>query len=496
MMSGHNVNILISFVVYLAGMLAIGWFFYRKTRNLTDYILGGRGLNSWVTSMSAQASDMSGWLLLGLPGYAYLAGFEASWIAIGLCIGTYFNWKFVARRLRKYTEVAGDSITIPDYFENRFRDRSNVLRIVSAFFILVFFLIYTSSGFVAGAKLFSTVFDLPYTMGLLIGALVIISYTFLGGFNAVSWTDFIQGSIMFFAVLIVPIIGIRAIGGFGPFNQAILDINPELLNLFTGVNGDSLSLIAIVSLVAWGLGYFGQPHILARFMAIRSSSQIKQARHIAMVWVVISLACAVLIGIVGRVYLKTFLQGNASETVFMELVNALVHPLPAGVLLAAILAAIMSTADSQLLVTSSAITQDFYKVLLRKNAGARELLWVGRLAVVLVAAAAFVIALDPDSSVLGLVAYAWAGFGAAFGPLILISLFWKRMTRNGAIAGIVAGGATVLIWKRLSGGIFDLYEIVPGFALSMAVIFLVSLLDSPPDAEIVAEFESVETSDI
>ena len=495
-MSGHNVNILISFVVYLAGMLAIGWFFYRKTRNLTDYILGGRGLNSWVTSMSAQASDMSGWLLLGLPGYAYLAGFEASWIAIGLCIGTYFNWKFVARRLRKYTEVAGDSITIPDYFENRFRDRSNVLRIVSAFFILVFFLIYTSSGFVAGAKLFSTVFDLPYTMGLLIGALVIISYTFLGGFNAVSWTDFIQGSIMFFAVLIVPIIGIRAIGGFGPFNQAILDINPELLNLFTGVNGDSLSLIAIVSLVAWGLGYFGQPHILARFMAIRSSSQIKQARPIAMVWVVISLACAVLIGIVGRVYLKTFLQGNASETVFMELVNALVHPLPAGVLLAAILAAIMSTADSQLLVTSSAITQDFYKVLLRKNAGARELLWVGRLAVVLVAAAAFVIALDPDSSVLGLVAYAWAGFGAAFGPLILISLFWKRMTRNGAIAGIVAGGATVLIWKRLSGGIFDLYEIVPGFALSMAVIFLVSLLDSPPDAEIVAEFESVETSDI
>ena len=476
--------------------MAIGWFFYRKTRNLTDYILGGRGLNSWVTSMSAQASDMSGWLLLGLPGYAYLAGFEASWIAIGLCIGTYFNWKFVARRLRKYTEVAGDSITIPDYFENRFRDRSNVLRIVSAFFILVFFLIYTSSGFVAGAKLFSTVFDLPYTMGLLIGALVIISYTFLGGFNAVSWTDFIQGSIMFFAVLIVPIIGIRAIGGFGPFNQAILDINPELLNLFTGVNGDSLSLIAIVSLVAWGLGYFGQPHILARFMAIRSSSQIKQARHIAMVWVVISLACAVLIGIVGRVYLKTFLQGNASETVFMELVNALVHPLPAGVLLAAILAAIMSTADSQLLVTSSAITQDFYKVLLRKNAGARELLWVGRLAVVLVAAAAFVIALDPDSSVLGLVAYAWAGFGAAFGPLILISLFWKRMTRNGAIAGIVAGGATVLIWKRLSGGIFDLYEIVPGFALSMAVIFLVSLLDSPPDAEIVAEFESVETSDI
>jgi sodium/proline symporter len=496
MISGNNVNILISFVVYLVGMMAIGWFFYRKTRNLTDYILGGRGLNSWVTSMSAQASDMSGWLLLGLPGYAYLAGFEASWIAIGLCVGTYLNWKFVAKRLRKYTEIAGNSITIPDYFENRFRDNSNILRIVSAFFILVFFLIYTASGFVAGAKLFSTVFQLPYTVGLLIGALVIISYTFLGGFSAVSWTDFIQGTIMFFAVLIVPIIGVFTIGGFGQFNRAVLDTNPQLFNIFTDVNGAGLSWIAILSLLAWGLGYFGQPHILARFMAIKSSSQIKQARHIAMVWVVISLACAVFIGIVGRVYLKTFLEGNASETVFMQLVNALVHPLPAGVLLAAILAAIMSTADSQLLVTSSAITQDFYKVLLRKSAGPRELLWVGRLAVVLVAAAAFVIALDPDSSVLGLVAYAWGGFGAAFGPLILISLFWKRMTRNGAIAGIVSGGVTVLVWKQLHGGIFDLYEIAPGFVLSVIVIFVVSLLDRPPHADIVAEFESVKTSHI
>lgn len=493
-MSGNNVNILISFIVYLVAMLAIGWFFYYKTRNLSDYILGGRGLNSWVASMSAQASDMSGWLLLGLPGYAYLAGFEASWIAVGLCVGTYLNWKFVAKRLRKYTEVAGNSITIPDYFENRFRDRSNVLRIVSAFFILVFFLIYTASGFVAGAKLFSTVFNLPYTLGLLIGALVIISYTFLGGFNAVSWTDFIQGTIMFFAVLAVPIIGINAMGGLGAFNRAITGTNPELLNLFTTADGNSLSWIAVTSLLAWGLGYFGQPHILARFMAIKSSDQIKPARRIAMVWVVISLSCAVCIGIVGRVYLKTFLAGNSSETVFMELVNVLVHPLPAGVLLAAILAAIMSTADSQLLVTSSAITQDFYKVLLRKTAGNRELLWVGRLSVVLVAVAAFVIALEPDSSVLGLVAYAWGGFGAAFGPLILISLFWKRMTRNGALAGIVSGGVTVLIWKQLHGGIFDLYEIVPGFVLSVLMIVVVSLLDRPPHADIVAEFESVEDS--
>lgn len=487
----NNISILFAFIIYLAFMLLIGWIFYRRTRNLSDYILGGRGLNTWVASMSAQASDMSGWLLLGLPGYAYLVGLEAAWIAIGLSVGTYLNWKFVARRLRHYTEIAGDSITIPDYFENRFHDSSKILRIVSALFILIFFLIYTSSGFVAGAKLFSTVFGLSYPVALLIGAFVIIAYTFLGGFMAVSWTDFFQGTIMFFAVLVVPVLGIRALGGLQSFEISVREINPEMLNLFTGTDGRGLSVIAVVSLAAWGLGYFGQPHILARFMAIRSAERIKRARHIAMIWVLISLASAVLVGIIGRAYLKTFLAGVTSETVFMELVNALVPPLLAGVLLAAILAAIMSTADSQLLVTSSAITEDFYKVLFRRRASSRELLWVGRLAVLAVAVIAYIIALNPESSVLGLVAYAWGGFGAAFGPLILISLFWKRMTRNGAIGGIVVGGLTVIIWKQLQGGLFDMYEIVPGFLFSCLTIFIVSLLDRPPSGEILDEFNCV-----
>jgi sodium/proline symporter len=486
-----NISILFSFIVYLAFMLLIGWIFYRRTKNLSDYILGGRGLNTWVTSMSAQASDMSGWLLLGLPGYAYLAGMEAGWIAIGLGLGTYLNWKLVARRLRRYTEMAGDAITLPDYFENRFHDKSKILRIVSALFILVFFLIYTSSGFVAGARLFSTVFGLSYPLALLIGAFVIIAYTFLGGFMAVSWTDFFQGTIMFFAVLIVPVVGIQALGGLHAFKLSVQQINPALLGLFSGADGKGLSVIAIVSLAAWGLGYFGQPHILARFMAIRSADRIKRARHIAMVWVIISLTCAVMVGIIGRAYLKTFLSGVQSETVFMELVNALTPPLLAGILLAAILAAIMSTADSQLLVTSSAITEDFYRVLFRKKAGGKELLWVGRLAVVAVAAIAYVIALDPDSSVLGLVAYAWGGFGAAFGPLVLISLFWQRMTRNGALAGIVVGGLTVLIWKHLQGGLFDMYEIVPGFLFSCLTIFTVSLLDHPPAQSILDEFHRI-----
>ena len=490
----NNISILFSFIIYLAFMLLIGWIFYRRTQNLADYILGGRGLNTWVTSMSAQASDMSGWLLLGLPGYAYLAGMEAGWIAIGLGVGTYLNWKLVARRLRRYTEMAGDSITLPDYFENRFRDRSKILRIVSALFILIFFLIYTSSGFVAGARLFSTVFGLSYPLALLIGAFVIIAYTFLGGFMAVSWTDFFQGTIMFFAVLIVPVMGIQALGGIHSFKLSVQQINPALLGLFTGADGKGLSMVAIISLAAWGLGYFGQPHILARFMAIRSAEKIKRARHIAMVWVIISLAGAVMVGIIGRVYLKTFLSGVKSETVFMELVNALTPPLLAGILLAAILAAIMSTADSQLLVTSSAITEDFYRVLFRKKAGNKELLWVGRLAVLAVAAVAYVIALDPGSSVLGLVAYAWGGFGAAFGPLVLISLFWQRMTRNGALAGIVVGGLTVLIWKHLQGGLFDMYEIVPGFLFSCLTIFTVSLLDRPPAQSILDEFHRIHKS--
>jgi len=494
-MISNNIGTLFTFGLYLLFMLGIGIIFYRKTKNLSDYILGGRGLNSWVTAMSAQASDMSGWLLMGLPGYAYIAGLESFWIAIGLCIGTYLNWKFIAKRLRKYTEYAGNSLTIPDYFENRFKDNSKILRITSALFILIFFLIYTSSGFVAGAKLFSTVFGISYKNGLFIGAFVIISYTFLGGFMAVSWTDFFQGVIMFIAIIIVPIAGINLLGGVKNIYFSIKKINPELLNMFTRVDGSFLSIISIVSLLAWGLGYFGQPHILARFMAIRSPGKVKKARNIAMIWVVISLFSAVMIGVIGRAYLQITLNQAEAEIIFIVLVNSFIIPIAGGLLLAAILAAIMSTADSQLLVTSSAITKDFYKVLFRKKASPRELVWASRSAVIVVAIIAYIIALNPKSSILGLVAYAWAGFGAAFGPIVLISLFWRRMTRKGAIGGILAGGIVVIIWKQLNGGIFNMYEIVPGFILSTAAIIILSLLDKKPSRDILKEFDSINQTD-
>lgn len=497
-MTGAGTGTFVSFGIYLVFMLAIGWFFYNRTKNLSDYVLGGRGLNAWVTSLSAQASDMSGWLLLGLPGYAYLAGLEAGWIALGLSIGTYLNWKFVAKRLRQYTQIAGNAITLPFFFENRFRDSRGVLRVMSALFIIIFFLLYTSSGFVAGAKLFNTVFNIPYLYALSIGVLVIIGYTFLGGFMAVSWTDFFQGMLMFFAIIIIPVLGVFTLGGFGSTLERVKDINPELLRIFTSDSGETLGFIPVLSLLAWGFGYFGQPHILARFMAITHSDKIRKARKIAMGWVVLSLSAAVAVGIVGRALLRDNpLVGKAeSETVFMILVNQLTTPLVGGVLLAAILAAVMSTADSQLLVTSSAITEDLYRIILKRKPGDKELVWVSRLSVIVVAVIAFVIALNPESSVLELVAYAWAGFGATFGPVVIFSVFWKRMTRNGAVYGIFTGGVTVLIWKNITGGIFDLYEIVPGFVFSGVAIVLASLIDRKPSREITDEFDRVRESTI
>ena len=491
-MAQDNPVILVTFILYLVFMMGVGVFFYRRTTNLSDYILGGRKINFWVTSLSAQASDMSGWLLMGLPGFAYLAGLEAIWIAIGLAVGTWFNWKFVARRLRVYTELAGDSITLPDYFENRFADRSRILRIISSVFILIFFLIYTSSGFVAGAILFSSVFGLPYQIGLYAGVLVIIAYTFLGGFMAVSWTDFFQGVLMFIAVTIVPVIGFRLAGGLGETVATIETINPNLLNAFTTEDGSRIGMIAVVSSLAWGLGYFGQPHILARFMGITSGEAVAPARRIATVWVVISLAMAVVVGLVGRAGLPEELVAGDSERVFIVLIDAVVHPLLAGIFLSAILAAIMSTADSQLLVTSSALTEDLYAVLLRDRASQKELVWISRAAVVVVAIIAMFIAFDPDATVLGLVSYAWGGFGATFGPIILLSLFWRRMTRNGAVAGLLAGGITAIVWANISGGLFDLYEIVPGFALGAIAIVVVSLLDREPAAELTELFDRVE----
>ena len=492
-MSAESISIAAVFLLYLAGMLAIGVFFFRRTESVSDYFLGDRSLNKWVTSLSAQASDMSGWLLMGLPGAAYVSGLASAWIAIGLAIGTYLNWRLVATRLRVYTAVREDTITLTDYLEYRFRASGKVLRIISAVLILIFFLIYTSSGFVAGGKLFSAVFGFPYTAALIVGAFVVVSYTFLGGFRAVCWTDFVQATLMFFAILLVPITAVVLSGGPAATISSLHASVPhffEITYLKDGIEGVGL-WIAIISSMAWGLGYFGQPHILVRFMAIRSPRDMGGACRIAITWVLISLTGAVLAGIAGRFYLGVDAVIGDPEKVFILTVQQMFPAAIAGVFLAAILAAIMSTADSQLLVTTSAITEDLYKALLRKDASENELVWVGRLTVVGVAIVAVCLALNPDSSVLELVAYAWAGFGAAFGPAILFSLFWRRMTHGGALAGLITGGLTVLIWKQLEGGLFDVYEIVPGFLFSSVAIIIASMAGPRPNAEILDEFTAV-----
>jgi sodium/proline symporter len=491
-MDFNDIIISISFLVYLIIMLLIGWYFYARTKDLSDYILGGRKLNAWVTSLSAQASDMSGWLLLGLPGYAYLAGLEAFWLLFGLLIGTYANWKFIAARLRKYTEIAGNSFTLPDFFENRLHTKSKAIRIISAFFILIFFLIYTSSGFVAGAKLFSSVFEITYMQALLVGGVFIVGYTFLGGFLAVSWTDVVQGTIMFIAIVFVPIFAVIDNGGFEFTLNEIAVLNIDYLNIFTDSKGNIISFITVFSLLGWGLGYFGQPHILARFMAISDVQKMGKARKIAMSWVTFSLIFATLLGIIGYAIFPTSLQGSDSEKIFILMVEQLIHPLFAGILLAAILAAIMSTADSQLLVASSALTEDIYKALIRPNASQKELVWISRACVVIIAIIAIIIGMDPNASVLDLVAYAWAGFGATFGPIIILSLYWKGITERGAIVGMLIGGITIIVWKNLNGGIFDLYEIIPGFILATLAILIFSDKNIPNKAQVDSDFKEIE----
>lgn len=486
-MIGNSVGISITFIAYILLMLGIGYVAWKRTSNLSDYILGGRSLGPLPSAISAGASDMSGWLLLGLPGYAYAAGYEAIWIAVGLLAGTWLNWLFVASRLRTYSQSAGDSLTLPSFFENRFNDTSRILRVVCAFFILLFFLFYTSSGLVAGGKLFETVFGLDYTVAVIVGTIAVVSYTFFGGFLAVTWTDVIQGLLMFAALLLVPIMAISADGGWGATTAAMEAKNPEFLDAFTSTDGTALGILSILSLLGWGLGYFGQPHILARFKAIRSEDDVPNARRIAVTWSGLGLLGALLCGFAAIGYFETPLEDG--ERAFMLLVDALFHPIIAGILLAAILAAIMSTADSQLLVSSSALAEDFYKALFRKDASQEELVWVGRLAVVGIAIIACILGLNPDSKVLELVSYAWAGFGAAFGPALILSLFWRNMTRNGAIAGVVVGGATVVIWGNMSGGLLDLYEIIPGFIFATIAIVLVSKFGDKPHAEILAGFD-------
>lgn len=474
-------TIAIVFIIYLSIMVAIGFKFYNKTSNLSDYILGGRNLGSWLTALSAQASDMSGWLLIGLPGTAYVlyAGTsEAIWTAIGLVLGTYLNWLFVAKRLRQYTEVAGNSITIPDFLENRFKDKKHILRTISALFIVIFFLIYTSSQFSAGAKLFSTVFGLNYTTGLIIGAAIIVSYTALGGFSAVCWTDAIQGGIMFFALIAVPVMAVMEIGGVGEVATRLATLTPESLGFFPMKDGAIDSLL-LASGLGWGLGYFGQPHILTRFMAIQSPDMIKKSRTIAMIWVIITLTAAVAIGVIGKAYLPDLADG---ETIYMSMISAMFPDVIAGILLTAILAAIMSTASSQLLVTASSASRDLYALLFKKSTTGTGIVWVSRLTVIIITAIAIIIALDANSSVFGLVSCAWGGFGAAFGPLILFALFWKRTTVQGAIVGMITGGVVDLVWYSLkaNGGIFAVYEIIPGFIASSLAIIIISLCTKLP----------------
>ncbi|PKF80138.1 sodium/proline symporter PutP [Vibrio sp. vnigr-6D03] len=479
-----------TFIAYLILMLAIGVIAYKRTSNSSDYFLGGRSLGPWPAALSAGASDMSGWLLLGLPGYAYAAGIEAFWLAGGLLIGTWANWLINAKRLRTYS-ITTDALTLPEFLSRRFQDNSKLIQTISAFFILLFFLFYTSSGLVAGGKLFETVFGLDYTTAVIIGTICVVSYTLFGGFLAVSWTDLVQGLLMAAALLIVPIAAMD--GGLGQLTEDLKNINPELLTLWNDSKGEPLTAIAIISLAAWGLGYFGQPHILARFKASRSNKDLVTARRIAVIWSALSMVGAMLVGLVGLVYLNG--QGNDladGEKIFMLLVNAIFHPVIAGILLAAILAAIMSTADSQLLVSSSALAEDFYKQVFNNEASPEQVVTVGRIAVVLLSLVALFLAMNPDSSVLGLVSYAWAGFGAAFGPAIVLSLFWVGMNRNGALAGILVGGITIVVWKQLSGGWFDVYEIVPGIILSTISIVAVSIATGEPSDEVKAQHAKFE----
>ena len=478
--------------LYMVVMIGIGFYYARRNTSVSDYVLGGRSLNPWVTALSAQASDMSGWLLTGLPGLAYLslAGFkEATWTAIGLAIGTFLNWVLVARRLRSFTEVSGNSLTLPDYLQNRFRDRSSVLKTVTALASIIFFLIYTSSMFVAGAKLFSTIFPISYTQGLLIGSLIIISYTFLGGFLAVCTTDTVQGMLMFFALVFVPLAVVSYAGGF---SETVAQIDPSSWQLFPTGDG-SVTFLLIASSLAWGLGYFGQPHILVRFMAVAKPRDIKPATIVAMVWVLITLTAAIFIGPLGHIYLAEPLAEGQHETIFMELINQMFNPVLTGVFLSAILAAIMSTAASQLLVASSALSNDIYHGIFRKKASEKEILVFSRVAVLLIAAFALYLGMDPNSSIFGIVSYAWAGLGASFGPAVFMSLYWKRMTRNGAIAGVIVGSVSTIVfnWLKINvGGIFSIYELLPAFICAIIAIVVFSLLDKAPTKEMQDEFDA------
>jgi sodium/proline symporter len=482
-----NAPLAVTFFAYLMLILYLGIKAYKQTHNLGDYILGGRKLSSVVTALSVGASDMSGWLLLGLPGAIYLSGISEVWIGVGLVIGAYFNWFFVAKPLRIYSEHANNSLTLPDYFENRFSDKSRVLRILSAFVILLFFTFYTASGLVGGAILFENSFGLDYSVALVAGAIIIVCYTFIGGFLAVVWTDAIQAILMLLALVITPVAVIGTGGGVSAVIDQMQLINPESTSLFS-----QLSFMSFISLIAWGFGYFGQPHILSRFMAVENPAKLISARRIAMSWMLIVLLGSIATGLAGIAYFSDAPLSNP-ETVFIALSQSLFNPWVAGIITAAILSAIMSTIDSQLLVSSSVISEDFYRAFVRPNASEKELLLVSRAAVIVIAVLALIIASDRQSGVLDLVSYAWAGFGAAFGPVILFSLFWRKMTSLSAMVGMLLGAATVVVWSNLSGGLFDLYEIIPGFLLSSLSIVVVSFLRANPEESSLQLYDSAKS---
>jgi len=491
-----NTYELISIGLYIAIMIMIGIYSYRKsTSNSEEFLIGGRKMGAFVTALSAGAADMSGWLLMGLPGAMYMMGLSGAWLPIGLTVGAFLNYVIVAPRLRVYTEVARNAITLPVFFENRFHDKSQLLKLVSSVFILVFFTLYTSAGMVAGGRLFESSFGMDYNVGLWVTSLVVVFYTFIGGFLAVSLTDAVQGTIMVIALLLVPTVIVSQLGSVGEAVETIRLKDASYMDLWRGT-----TTISIISMLAWGLGYFGQPHILVRFMAIDHVRDIKKARHIGITWMIATVGGALLVGFFGIAYLQRFdtatmLQFDESqalaETIFIYLSNVLFHPFIGGFLLSAILAAVMSTISSQLLVTSSSMTEDIYRTFFSTHATPRNMLIMSRLSVLVVAVVAFLLALNPKESILGLVGNAWAGFGAAFGPLVILSLLWKRITAAGALSGMVVGGATVLLWVYVPHAYKDVYEIIPGFLLSFLTTIVVSLLTKPVSDDIKREFDAV-----
>ena len=487
---------LIAIAVYLAAMLGIGYFAFRRTNNIDDYMLAGRGLKPGVAALSAGASDMSGWLLMGLPGAIYLNGLIEAWIAIGLTIGAWLNWKFVAPRLRSYTAVAQNAITIPSFFEKRLKDNSHFLRIAASLIILAFFTFYVSSGMVAAGKFFESSFGWNYFTGLFVVAGVTLLYTLFGGFLGATLTDVAQGLLMFAALIAVPIVAIIQMGSLGELTTQINKVNPDALNLFSSFNSTNgfLAAVAIFSTAAWGLGYFGQPHIIVRFMALRSPSEAKTARRIGIGWMAMTAVGAIVTALVGIVYFagEPAKEIKDPETVFLLLSQIFFHPFVAGLVLAAVLAAIMSTMSSQLIVCSSALVEDLYNIAGKKLTPKREVM-LGRSGVLIVAIIAAALALNRDSSILELVAFAWAGFGAAFGPIVILSLYWRKLSSTGALAGMLTGAATVFIWGNIDVLSSNMYEIVPGFILNMLVTFFVSRATYKPNALIEEEFSAMET---